>query len=457
MFCVSKKSFLLRWALVLCVFILAKTALAESRINSEQHATELSLAEVLRRVKANDLSLARFEIDAQAYVEESEANSYLPDPVLFAGAANLPTDTFAFDQEPMTQLRFGLRQMFPKGDSLEIQKDMSLINSDMEHIKQKLRWKKLKLETETSWLETWYWQKHQALLEEDRAVLTQLQDFIQSLYQVGSKSQTELLSAKLEIIKLDERLIEAEQEYRKYKQQLNTLANENLSDAPLANALNQLKLAEVNLADIETLTARLVQHPELMLLDEQVDLFKKKVSLAEQSFGPTWGVEVAYGLRDGENMDGSDRPDFFSAGVSVQLPLFTRGKQTKEVSAAKIKQDSVLNRRTELVRKIRFELENIHEQHLLVVKQRELYEKEIMPNLVEQRKSTLSNYESDKADFRSVTDVLLREQKTKLKHQRLRVKEQLMLAQMNYWLALEAESSQTTVTEQNKGRGAQSL
>jgi Outer membrane efflux protein len=457
MFCVSKKSLFPCWALVLCLVVLTNSALAESRVKSEQHATELSLSEVLRRVKANDLSLARFEIDAQAYIEESDANSYLPDPVLFAGAANLPTDTFAFDQEPMTQLRFGLRQMFPKGDSLEIQKDMSLINSDIEHIKQKLRWKNLKLETETYWLEAWYWQKNQALLEEDRAVLTQLQDFIQSLYQVGSKSQTELLSAKLEIIKLDESLIEAEQEFRKYKQQLNTIANESLPNAPLASKMTKIKLASVNLDDIETLTARLVKHPEVMLLDEQVGLFKKKVSLAEQSFGPTWGVEVAYGLRDGENMDGSDRPDFFSAGVSVQLPLFTRGKQTKEVSAAKIKQDSVLNRRTELVQKIRFELENIHEQHLLVVKQRRLYEQEIMPNLAEQRESTLSNYESDKADFRSVTEVLLREQKTKLKHQRLRVKEQLMLAQMNYWLALDSEPSQKKEAKQDTKIGEQNL
>ncbi len=457
MFCVQKKSFLLCCALVLLVFVLASNALAQTRVNSEHEATELSLSEVLRRVKANDLSLARFEIEAQAYIEESDANGYLPDPVLFAGAANLPTDTFAFDQEPMTQLRFGLRQMFPKGDSLEIQKDMSLINSDMEHIKQKLRWKKLKLETETSWLETWYWQENQALLEENRAVLTQLQDFIQSLYQVGSKSQTELLSAKLEIIKLDESLIEAEQEYRNYRQQLNTVANEILPDAPLADKMTKIKLAEVNLGNLDILTARLVQHPEILLLDEQVGLFKKKVNLAEQSLGPTWGVEVAYGLRDGENMDGSDRSDFFSAGVSVQLPLFTRGKQTKEVSAAKIKQDSVLNRRTELVQKIRFELENIQEQHLLVVKQRKLYEQEIMPNLAEQRKSTLSNYESDKADFRSVTDVLLREQKTKLKHQRLRVKEQLMLAQMNYWLALEAEPSKTIEVNQDMKRGEQNL
>ena len=56
----------------------------------------------------------------------------MPDPTLFAVAQSLPTDTFDTDQEPMTQLRFGIRQMFPKGDSLDIKRDMSVDKSSQQ-------------------------------------------------------------------------------------------------------------------------------------------------------------------------------------------------------------------------------------------------------------------------------------------------------------------------------------
>lgn len=152
-------------------------------------------------------------------------------------------------------------------------------------------------------------------------------------------------------------------------------------------------------------------------------------------------------------MDGSNRADFLSAGVSVQLPLFTQGKQNNELSAAKYQQQSIQNRRVELLQKMRFQLENVHQQYLSTVKQRQLYENQILPTLVKQKESALNSYESDKGDFRTVTELFIKELDTKIKHQRLSVNEQLMIAKMDYWIGFDIDESQKNNPSNERTRG----
>ncbi len=112
----------------------------------------LSLEDALHAVKQNDFRLKQFEEEALAFRAESEASTYLPDPTVFVGMQNLPTDTFAFDQEPMTNLRVGVRQMFPKGDLLDIQSSMSGVQSELQLGQSKLRWLAQKKQAEQAWL-----------------------------------------------------------------------------------------------------------------------------------------------------------------------------------------------------------------------------------------------------------------------------------------------------------------
>ena len=66
----------------------------------------------------------------------------------------------------------------------------------------------------------------------------------------------------------------------------------------------------------------------------------------------------------------------------------------------------------------------------------------ILPTLVKQKESALNSYESDKGDFRTVTELFIKELNTKIKHQRLRVNEQLMIAKMNYWVGFDYDESE---------------
>ncbi|WP_197481483.1 TolC family protein, partial [Oleiphilus sp. HI0086] len=100
----------------------------------------LSLSDVLTRARANDFRLKSLGIQAKAFEAEAKASDFLPDPTLFAAIQSLPTDTFEFDQEPMTQLRVGVRQMFPKGDTLSLREDINQEKVGLQTVKQEAYW-----------------------------------------------------------------------------------------------------------------------------------------------------------------------------------------------------------------------------------------------------------------------------------------------------------------------------
>lgn len=407
---------------------------------STANKTTLSYPVVLQKVLANDFALQRSELDALAFQAEAEAKDVLPDPVIVAAIQNLPTDTFDTDQEPMTQFRVGIKQMFPKGDSLALNKQIVSRNASLQTLQAQQRSLLLRQQTEMAWLEAWYWQKTQSLIEQDRTFLTQMQDFMQSMYQLGGNNQSDLIGAELELIKLDEKLMETEQQYQAFRLQLNTLANESLKGEIQDDAW--LGLTYQPLPDRNALFDRLSQHPALKLVAENVSQSEDKVALTEQDFEPQWGVELAYGFRQGENPNGSARADFFSAGVSVQVPLFSRPQKTQSVRAARYRQSAFENQYREQLENTLYELQNLEEQYRQTRSQRQLYETKILPTLTKQKNSALQSYESDKGDFRVVTDLYIKEQATKIKHQRLRVNEQRYLSKMNYWLNQHMEANQ---------------
>ena len=74
---------------------------------------------------ARDAAAASLEERSAALSETAVAEAQLPDPELRFGAVNLPVDSFALDNEPMTQLLVGLRQRFPQGDTLRLRREQA--------------------------------------------------------------------------------------------------------------------------------------------------------------------------------------------------------------------------------------------------------------------------------------------------------------------------------------------
>ena len=59
-----------------------------------------------------------------------------------------------------------------------------------------------------------------------------------------------------------------------------------------------------------------------------------EINLAKKEYWPDMDFKVAYGQRD-DDPTGGDRPDFFSATVTIKFPLWAKSRQNKKLAAAK--------------------------------------------------------------------------------------------------------------------------
>lgn len=114
---------------------------------SEAEQIALNISPELQQIEARRLSLD----------EESVAEGQFPDPMLSAGFLNVPVDTFAFSQEPMTQVQFGVQQSFPKGRSLQYAKQRKQHLSIAESQQKELRSLQIIRFVRLNWLDLLYW------------------------------------------------------------------------------------------------------------------------------------------------------------------------------------------------------------------------------------------------------------------------------------------------------------
>lgn len=385
----------------------------------------LTLQHAFDAAVTGDPALERFDQEQRAYMAESRAVDHWPDPTVFLAAQNLPIDSFAMNQEPMTQLRAGLRQMLPRGDSLTIKQNVLQTQAHQSDVQQQAYRAGLKRDIEIAWYDAWFWQKKQTLLREDAVFLEQVIDFIDSLYQVGARDQSDLLGARLELLKLEELEIEASRHYLHFRHELDRLTAQTLK----GDVGGDLPLIDLDTSRFPDFS----QHPEFRLLELRVDITSDQVRLAEQAYQPMWGFEVSYGMRQGDNMDGSDRVDFASAGVSVQLPLFSPGRVDGEVQAAQARGRAEQLRRDEYLLRVAQQYRKLKSQAERLQAQLSLYQKDVLPLLREQKQAALQAYQADRGDFKRVSELYRKEQAARIAEQSLLVESRKLQAQLAYW------------------------
>src|SRR5690606_4934387 len=79
-----------------------------------------TLIRLLTRTDENNDSLRQLESEVDALLEEVPAARTLDDPMLTLGINALPTDTFSFSQEPMTQKQIFIAQRIPWFGKLDL-------------------------------------------------------------------------------------------------------------------------------------------------------------------------------------------------------------------------------------------------------------------------------------------------------------------------------------------------
>lgn len=389
-------------------------------------ADSLSLAEAEQLAVDRDAERLRLALEAEAQAERAVAAGSLPDPELRLGAANLPVDSFALDAEPMTQVVIGIRQMLPPGDTLDLRTRRGRLLADAIAAMSAARAADVRLAVRSAWLNAQIAAAAQATIATTRDAVAPLLDAAESRYTTGGGRQADFLAAMLRLERLHERALRADE-------------RETLARARLGRWLDNLP-AELAGAELPPppafgeIAAALASHPLVQATEARVAANLANEEIAEESFGPQWGLDFSYGYRQGVDAFGNDRPDFASAMVTMSLPLFTGNRQERELAAARRETRAAEYAREDRLRELATRLDAAWRQHEEASRQLRLIEQTLLPAARQAREAAMSAYADNALPFTDFVDTETDLLDIELRRLELRERIQLARAELA-WLA----------------------
>ena len=448
---------------VKCLLLLASLALpgtGQAAVESV-HGNTLSLAEAVTRAQDADPWLQGSLLQQQALMAQSVSAGSLPDPMVSLGLANLPTDTFDFNQEAMTQFKVGVSQRFARGDSLALERErLALLGSRHPEMREDRR-ARVAVIVAGLWLDSYRATETIRLIEEDRSLFEYLVEVAQSSYAtaLGKTRQQDIIRAQLELTRLEDRLASLHQQRDSANGKLGewlgpsypsggqlSWQQASMSQAfAIAKSLKPLPLIESAILqsqaplDEQWLSQYLLHHPAVRSLENKIEVERSGVAIAEQKYKPQWGVNASYGYRDDEPA-GSDRSDFFSVGVTFDLPLFTANRQDKGVQSAVAKTEAVRTEKWLLLRGMRAEVETQRARLFRLNQRRDLYSNQLLAQMRDQAEASLSAYTTDDGDFSEVVRARIAELNARIDALDIEIERAKTVAQLNYFFVGHASS-----------------
>jgi len=367
----------------------------------------LDLDEAVALALEHNPSLAVLRAQVEAVSTTPSQVRALPDPMLSFGFMNLPVDSFALNEEPMTQLQVEVSQQFPFPGKRDLQHKAALHQVDATEAM---------LGDQASWLAGQVRAAWWRLMNLDRAlhIVAQnkdlMRDFVeiaQTKYKVGSGLQQDVLLAQLELSRLLDREINLRGMRRSSEAELNAMldrpadraivlpeapANRSLPDIPGREALLQ------QAADSRKLIA--VQR-------ELVDAARARLELARKDRYPDLRLGVGYGFRQDDPVTNLDRSDFVTVMLSINVPIFAGAKQDRAVEqrAHEVTQQNFALGDT--LRRVEAEVARSAAEYDAARDQVSLLETAIIPQAHQTVASMLAGYQVNQVDFLNLVNTQL--------------------------------------------------
>lgn len=334
---------------------------------------------------------------ADAFRDRAVIAGELPDPQLRLGVQNLPTDTFALDQEPMTQSQIGFRQTFPSSGTLAARSAQFDAYAEAFSEKASERRRHVLLATREAWLELLYWNYAEKVLRDNRALFSDLVDITRTMYAQGRQNQHDVLRAELELSRLDDRIVSVTEKISVARARLAQWVGPNNAARPLPNVLPTWpSVSQKELLD------GIHRHPRLLALKHNVMATEGKIAEADSAYNPSWSIDLGYGKREGVDTLGAPRSDFVSIMLNVDIPLFTTDRQDRQLSASRRERFSAELEHQRALLELRRQAESEWSRWEKLQERAALYDSSIIGQARQQTDASIAAYQNQRGDFADV-------------------------------------------------------
>ena len=328
--------------------------------------------------------------------------SNLPDPMLTLGLRNLPTSSFSFSEDPMSQKTIGLQQTFPFPGKLSAKEDVAAMDTSI--VKQEIidAENEIRKSVAKAYYDLNYFRRAIFYANASKKLLYDIKDVVGVKYSVSSATQQNLIKVQLEITKIDDKITSLKSREKSDLSKINALLLQS-SDKDIKTALiDSIKFIDISVQQLEKLAkANRPYLKGIQLLKEKDRL--KQIS-AEKEFYPNISLGLQYSFRNQVTATSRYLNNFFSVVVGFSLPINYGGKKTAKVEEAislqklhSEKYNSSLQFLESRFGSSIAELKSIEERI-------KLFNDGLLPQAQQNLKSALASYQVNEIDFINVID-----------------------------------------------------
>ncbi len=354
------------------------------------------LSELIKEAVENSPRIEAALRQYQAAEQKISQAGALPDPQVTLGLMNLPVNSFAFDQEPMTGKLIGIMQMFPFPGKQALATSMATLEaSTMKHLEEEAR-NQLVQAVRRVYYEIFAVDRARETTGKNLELLRQFARIAETRYATGSGLQQDVLRAQVEMSRLEDSMIMWDQKRHILEARLNALLNR-----PVGSGLDttppDLSLPGTGPPQIPA--EQVVQtRPLLRAWTDRLEKAGIAIKFASRDRWPNFTVGASYAQRD-NLANGALMHDFFSATISLNIPLYAKRKQGAKVAEKELDLAAAEAEYRNVLNAVAADLESASAGLEQSRKRVHLFEGGILLQARQSLESARAGYETGKVDF----------------------------------------------------------
>ena len=395
---------------LMATYSVAGLCFSEVPANSAIEFKTQDLSTIIENAYENNFKLKSIQNMIDALLSKADFSGSLLDPVVGFALANVPTDDFKLDKEPMTQKQVFIAQKFPWPGKRASRKNITLYEAEI--LKETLKKEKLKIAriTTTLYYELGY--LNRALETNTKLIdrITNVKNVAIAIYRSGKGMQHSIFQAEVSIGTLRDERFSILNKIMTKKLKINEILNSGVFADIKPPILPGFKNVSLDFKKITAIALR--NNPDVNTILQQIKKRKSQIKLAEKDYFPDTTLKLAYGQRE------DDRVDIVSVVASFNLPLYKNKRQNSFLYFNKKQNKSNENTYNYVTTVLPYKIESLVEQIHEICNQHRLYEDTIIPQAEKWAESSLSDYKVGKINFNTMISAHIKELKYKLKKEK---------------------------------------
>lgn len=375
-----------------CLLLICQTAATPSSASNDNLPGDLQ-ALIGESLKANS-EVKQMRSLFRASKEAVKSAGALDDPEAAFTIKDLPTDTWSFSQEDMTQKMFEISQKlpFPGKRRLRTEVAESQAQADAHSILEKINEIRAKVIID-------YWNLALAytsfdITQKNKLFWEQVVQVAETRYSVGQGNQADVLQAQVELGNYLDRLFQWTQKQESAKGDLNALRSKP-AQTPLPKPL-MLAPRPFNMKFEELLT-KAEARPQLHALKALIAKQGKAVDLAKKDYFPDLTIGVNYGIR--ENREDLKRSDMFGTKFMINLPIWQGSKIKPKIREEMAKEEAAKDAHQASWNQLVAAVKDRYVKLQRLSRQIALLDQGIIPQARQAASATLASYQVGSLDF----------------------------------------------------------